>query len=184
MTANALVEDRARCLAAGMDDYVAKPIDFQILNNVLQRWIKTPQLPPPQSTSTAVLKRAPAIDSSRLAQLHGLAAPDGSPLTQTIINTFASHSPTLLSGLREAADHGNTHQLQAIAHEAKGAAANIGAPRVAALCLQIEHLANTPGRSGIPDLVEELDEEFKQALSALKAMERSRPATATRHGPQ
>ena len=181
MTAGALVEDRERCLAVGMDDYISKPVDLQTLETVLARWIKraTPSNTAPTNGSgpstPRIIDEGPAIDESRLDSLRDLEAADGSSILASILTAFTGHSADLLVTLREAAQQGDNDRLQSIAHELRGAAATAGATHVAKLCAEIESAARRGGPPPSTELLDHLGIEFDRAKSALARMVSTSP---------
>jgi len=136
MTANAMTGDRERCLEAGMNDYIAKPIDPQDLAAKLLRWVK-----PSRSRSRRASRRQrstvrPAA-TGRGVSFAGIAGLDAvlglrqvlgrEPLYQQLLARFASDqaaTPARLAGAIAAADW---VQAERLAHTLKGVAAQIGA---------------------------------------------------------
>jgi len=176
MTAGALVEDRERCLAVGMDDYISKPVDLKTLETVLARWI-TPAAPvhgvsngSGPSTPPREIDDRPPIDESRLESLRDLEAADGSSILASILAAFTGHSADLLVTMREAAQDGDNDRLQVIAHELRGASATAGATHVAKLCAEIESAARRGGPAPSTELLDHLGAEFERAKSALARM--------------
>ncbi|HEY1975257.1 MAG TPA: response regulator [Candidatus Baltobacteraceae bacterium] len=117
MTANALTTDRENCVAAGMDDYVAKPVGIESLRAVLERW----------------LRRAgkPVFDDERLAGLF-----DGDPGGER--DFLALTMSTLQSLCERIAKTVEEHRLIELAHELKGAAGNAGAVELAQIAEALE----------------------------------------------
>ncbi|HSU36167.1 MAG TPA: response regulator [Propionibacteriaceae bacterium] len=175
MTAGALVEDRERCLAVGMDDYISKPVNLQTLESVLARWVKPAASlggaanGSGPSTPRPIDDRAP-IDESRLESLRDLEAADGSSILASILSAFTGHSADLLVTMREAAQAGDNDRLQGIAHELRGASATAGATHVARLCAEIESAARRGGPMPSTELLDDLGMEFERAKSALARM--------------
>lgn len=174
MTAGARAEDRERCLAAGMDDHVSKPVDLRTLETVLAQWINPNE---PASTAQALLggidgSTAPEsdaespIDRGQLAKLRELEAPDGSSLLSSILSEFIRRSADQLAALR-CASPGPGDRLFAVAHEMKGAASTVGARRVAAVCQAIELSARQGGSPIIAHLLDDLEVEIGRANHAL-----------------
>jgi HPt (histidine-containing phosphotransfer) domain-containing protein len=147
MTANAMKEDRDRCLDAGMDDYLSKPIRARDVEATLLRWIHREHRDDVGAATAAgspgTLPPIPAQRSSVAERLDDLAG-DGTPaeleLVRTIACSFLDRVPDLLSGLDDALARADGETGHLVAHSLKGAAANLGAERLAAACEQLEQL--------------------------------------------
>lgn len=140
MTAGAQDEDRERCLSAGMDDYLSKPVDLGALDESLKRWV------PRRATSDA---EAPAVDAERLAVLRELGPADGHGLLPSAARAFLRGVPASVAALHRALNDGGGAALEQAAHTLKGAAASIGATGAASLCQELEDLGREgDGQSG------------------------------------
>jgi two-component system sensor histidine kinase/response regulator len=162
MTAGALQEDRDRCLAAGMDDYLTKPVDMARLEEALLRWIPRP-FPPGGDKQ----QDEPALDPARLATLRNLGPSDGQGLLPEAAEAFRQDIQPSLATLRRALDNGHGAALEEAAHKLKGAASNIGATRAASLCQQLERRARNPERDDL-DLLAGLESELDLVDRALQ----------------
>ncbi|WP_051427536.1 response regulator [Arthrobacter sp. H20] len=141
MTAGALSEDRERCRAAGMDDYLAKPVDLALLEATLLRWVHTPGVPAPELSvsatasapvSAAASASAPAaqdphpersetrqvVDPVRLAMLRGLGSDDGWGVLPAAAAAFLDGVPADFAELRQAVERGTG--LRDAAHKLRG----------------------------------------------------------------
>lgn len=158
MTAGALDEDRQRCLAAGMDDYLAKPVDYAALEEALARWAGGAG-----SASLGV----PAIDPARLEVLRNLGPADGRGLLPAAAEAFRDDLPRSLAALHEAMANGRGDALAAAAHKLRGAAANIGADAAASLCGDLERLSASQGATPGMDALLRLEAELARVDRAL-----------------
>ena len=122
MTAHALDGDRERCLRAGMDDYLAKPLRADQLDAVLERWLGN------------VSPLDNLVDAARIHLFR-----DEFPhLVGPLIDTFAETTQPLLDELRAAAAVGDTTTVRAHAHTLVGSARNLGAHEMARLAEAVE----------------------------------------------
>jgi CheY-like chemotaxis protein len=121
MTASATPQDRDRCLAAGMDDHLTKPVMVADLRAVLARWL--PEAPP---AAGAAGTAADALDRDRLAALMELDE-DGqrSRLLTRLAAAFLTGAPADLAGLRATVERGDAAAVGDVAHHLKGAAATV-----------------------------------------------------------
>ena len=171
MTAGALTGDRERCLAAGMDDYVSKPVAFEELAATLGRWA------PLVGGPAASARTAPApLDGRVVDELRALDQP-GSGFLHGVIGLFLDTTPARLEALAAAARGGDAAGLRALAHGLRSSCGNVGARRMHDLCADIEQRADE-GASALLPLVGELLEDFGRVRAALEAEQRrSRPPT-------
>ncbi|MBI2385155.1 MAG: PAS domain S-box protein [Elusimicrobia bacterium] len=147
MTADALGGDRERCLAAGMDDCVGKPVLADDLAAALGRWFG--------SVDPAALK--------------GLLALGDETAVRDIIEGFAKDAQTRLDGLRAAAAGGDASALEPLAAALKGGAGTIGAKGVARLAARLEALGRDKRLEEAAGLVESLASELAEAVKLLRA---------------
>jgi signal transduction histidine kinase/CheY-like chemotaxis protein len=150
MTAHALAGDRERCIAAGMDDYVSKPIPVDGLETVLLRWIRPPEAASPSapaaSPTVASADGDPPVDVRRLQRV---SRGDHRRITALFFEEAAGH----VRSLEEALDGGHADAARRAAHTLAGAAANLGFGPLAAILREIEQKARGGNLIGAPELL-------------------------------
>jgi two-component system sensor histidine kinase/response regulator len=143
MTANAFEEDRKRCLEAGMNDHVAKPVDPEALFVTLLKWL------PKRSGGAAVAPIAQPIAAKPLAMdfsaISGLDADQGLNRLRgnrtayiRLLRSYALHPADDLSALRQRLAEGDRLEARRIVHSLKGAAATLGATQVQNCAAELE----------------------------------------------
>ncbi len=163
LTANALKGERERCLAAGMDDYMAKPILPETLNSVLNHWLRSSS--PATETSTA---NGPEEDTTGapdqqdspvdLRQIEELGDQD---FITKLLQAFYAEANITLRRIREAEPQEAGIVLDRATHTLKGSSGTVGAHRLLAVCLQLETAAHEHDLAAIPGLLDELEVEIE-----------------------
>jgi PAS domain S-box-containing protein len=180
MTASAMAGDRERCLAAGMDDYVSKPISPESISEVLRRWIKRPGASLEAEAETEDGPSSP-LDQSVIEVLWSIDE-DGS-LLREVIDTFLRIAPKRLESLQAASDPA---VIERTAHSFLGSCANLGALRMAELCAKLEQLGRGGSTEGAKELVAALEDDYRgvrRALEAEKERLKERPRQSARSAP-
>ncbi|MEO6599219.1 MAG: response regulator [Polyangiaceae bacterium] len=161
VTAHALVGERDRAIAAGMDDYVTKPIDRRLLKQALERWWPRESLLPSPRLPGAISSPLPA---SAIADTEVVLDPNVSR-SQGVVRLFLRHVPDQLASIAYALEHGDAEALRVAAHKLKGSCLSVGVPRMAALCASLEA---TP--SDRADQKAQLDREFSRVREQLSRL--------------
>jgi len=168
MTAHAMPGDRETYLAAGMDGYLAKPIDLAELAAALSR---LGRLAPSNDARARTMAFAgldgSVIDPARLDHLHSLQDEKQPHLLASLIDMFVADAPEHLRSIEEAARDGDAERLQRVAHRFLSITDNIGALRMSALCREIEHAAKQRTLAAAFELAPALREAFEQARDEL-----------------
>jgi signal transduction histidine kinase/CheY-like chemotaxis protein/HPt (histidine-containing phosphotransfer) domain-containing protein len=172
LTASTLDSDRQACLAAGMDDHLAKPIRPGPLAHTLARFLQAGPLPaqPGAQTQAPPAARHDAgnpLDPAILATLRDLArAGEPEPLRE-LHAIFQRDTPPRLAALRDAAAAGDLDALRRTAHTLKGSAASLGATDMAAACQNIEDRARDGELGQLDRLLAELQARAADVTAAL-----------------
>ena len=135
VTANSMVGDRDRCLEAGMDGYVAKPIRLEDLAAAMACWVSAPAAAPTGRVGGAV---DGVLDIELLRELGLLDPAEGE---QPLAEVFATMTAAKLAELRAAIAACSTERQRAAAHALKGAAANLGARMLSSIAAGLEQQA-------------------------------------------
>ncbi len=176
MTANAMQGDRERCLKAGMDDYIAKPIQQKELIEKIEHWLRTAE--PGHSTNdpSAEGQTKPADpepeaqDVFRWPELMDRLMGDAE-LGQIIITGFLDDIPEQIVKLKEFVQSADTAGATRQAHTIKGASANVGAPALRRAAETLEEMGRSGDLPGVADGIPQLEAEFERLKSVLTQLD-------------
>jgi two-component system sensor histidine kinase/response regulator len=167
MTALVMKGDRERCLGAGMDGYLPKPIRSQELDEVLDKYV-TQKIrgsgPAEQTSPPAAIQEA--VDARELLERIG----DEREFLAELVNTFRDDFPKQLEAMTIALNDGNATQLALAAHSLKGALSNLAAPRAAGLAAGVESAGKSGDLPGAALGLQDLKPELARVVDALNAL--------------
>jgi signal transduction histidine kinase/DNA-binding response OmpR family regulator/HPt (histidine-containing phosphotransfer) domain-containing protein len=152
MTANAMEGDRDLCLAARMDDYVAKPIRVDELQNALSKC--TPSKPQPPAE--------PLLDERVWRQLRELNKADPGIVAE-LFKVFEGEAPGILLNVKKAVQEGDAASVRKHAHNLKGSSGNLGMLRLSAISAELERHAGSGSLDNAADLMMAAEREFEVA---------------------
>jgi two-component system sensor histidine kinase/response regulator len=150
MTANAMVGDREKCLTAGMDDYLSKPLRRAELIAALERGVARPVNP---------------IDDDAMRSL----MEDGEDELAELIKLFAATAPTNIADVHRAVDNSSAADLTMAAHTLKGGCSNFGKSPLRELCAEIERAGLSGNIDGTADLIVSAEKELYRLIEALES---------------
>jgi signal transduction histidine kinase/CheY-like chemotaxis protein/HPt (histidine-containing phosphotransfer) domain-containing protein len=172
MTANAMRGDREKCLSAGMNDYVSKPIDAVELLSILKKWIAADK-PMPEVAIT----QAPKADEIPAISLPGIDVANGLKRLgiawgnyHRILFEFKRSQPGELEDLRQAIEAQHLDTIQLKAHALAGIAGNIAAESLCAKAKALEKAASGGKTDGLDDHFTAVENEFERILQSISTL--------------
>jgi len=163
MTANVQHGDSDKCLDAGMDDYLAKPLKVNTLKNMLEKWlpgevIQTTEQPPPTHQLMSEV-----IERNTLSELHSQIG----DIMYSMIQSYLKDLPSYIEALNEAIDSSSIKSIADIAHTIRGSSANFGATRLVESCQRLEDLSRAGLTHGAENLFKEIQTESRLVQEVL-----------------
>lgn len=194
LTANALQSDKERCLAAGMNDYLVKPLRIEELQAAIIRASKsiltketatknvviTPKIPSkikPETNSgtnseiNSEITSKPVLDTTVLEELRSYdikTEEDNTDIVTNLIQLFLAEAPQQFEKLKQAVADNDDQQLYNIAHNLKGNSATLGAKEFAEICRQLEHMGKQQDLANTPKIITTAQAAFKRMVAAFE----------------
>jgi signal transduction histidine kinase/CHASE2 domain-containing sensor protein/DNA-binding response OmpR family regulator len=166
MTASALAEDRDRCLASGMDDFISKPVRLEQLSPLLERWALPPTVSPKSSTAAVIVSTEP-LD---LDYLHSLSEGD-IEFEQELLQVFLQNTQENLTEVQTALANNDIATIAAKAHQLKGASGNVGARIIQQLAIQLEQEVHQHNLPAVPQVLDQLQSALAELSTYITTLE-------------
>jgi CheY-like chemotaxis protein len=164
LTAGAMTGDAEACLAAGMDDYITKPVNTDDLNATLRKWLSPSGDPSPTRQAVAT-PPASELDEEIVGQLAELSTADDG--VAALIAGFVASAPARIAELRNAVDSNDVDRLRSISHSLRGSSGSLAATRVASLLANLEASVTTDGLDAATEHVDAVEAALLAACAAL-----------------
>jgi len=162
MTANALPGDRERCIEAGMDDYIAKPILPAAVQALIERCAGPGEAAPADAPDSQL------IDDEVLQEIARLDEPGSPSMLRGLLGDYLGEMPATMGAIKQHLREADAAELKRRAHKLAGTSASLGACGVAELCRRIEHQVAAGDLQPMPALVDELEIRVARTRVALQ----------------
>lgn len=169
VTANAMKGDCERCLEAGMEDYVSKPVKKDALHQALKRMVKSRMDFVDNDPITEVHNVTEGtIDLSSLISLRELQEPNEPDVVLEVINSYLEHSQVTMEALTLAIEQRKSSDLEFYAHSLKSSSSIFEAKLLMPLCAELEKKGQQGLWDGVPEVFEQVQSQYAAVVQALK----------------
>jgi CheY-like chemotaxis protein/HPt (histidine-containing phosphotransfer) domain-containing protein len=167
LTADAMEGDREKCIQAGMDDYMTKPIQMESLRSMLERWI--PSAAVNSSAPASPTPAAAELDEHMRERLRKLGAETEPALVLELLESYLNYLPEHDRQLRNAIEAGTLKDIELHAHSLKGSSRNFGLEPLGSVAARMEDAAVQGDPERVRSLLPEFTQAYDRALASVRA---------------
>jgi len=164
MTANVMHGDREKCINAGMDDYIGKPVLIDDVQKIIIKWADFAKNK--KSVSRRNIKTSIMLDSDII---YGLKEIDDRKNFQEVINLYLEIAPVLITEIQDSYKKMDVENLKKAAYNLKRASLNLGANRLAEICFKVES-SNGSSKEELKSLLERLNDIYRLTCEEIKQL--------------
>jgi PAS domain S-box-containing protein len=165
MTANVMHGDKEKCINAGMDDYISKPVLIEEVQKIIIKWAEFAKAR--KTFSRQNIKTSLMLDSDII---YGLKELDDSNHFKEVVNLYLEVAPVLIESIKKSFEEKDFESLKRAAFNLKRASLNLGANRLAEVCVKVESINGKPDVDEVAKLVERLENIYNLTLAEIKQL--------------
>ena len=169
MTGNAFLGDREKCLEAGMDDYISKPVRVGELQAALERWAGRIVKKSDTSFFTKQGITKTLLDQTLISELRAMPPVGGATMLKELIGLFLEQAPGRIAQINQFL--GDPQKMAFHALALNSMSLNLGANRIAQLCQKLEEMAHSGNEDSLARLAQELEVTFRQTQGELISLQ-------------
>ncbi len=168
MTAHAMKGDRERCLEAGMDDYIAKPVSLKSLMQLMEKWRLA--IPQEKAASSPIQEKSDDMSAPGVFDRDALIerVMGEEELARKLIGIFLEDMPGQVRSLRESIENNDAEKISWYAHKIKGSSANIGAMALSNIAAKTDEASRDGRLDEVSTLLPELEKQYNLLVQELK----------------